>query len=327
MAPEVIVEVLDGRGRVQTRARLSRFPASIGRAFSNDVIIDDPYVDAQHLRLVADDAEGVAIEDAGSVNGSFEPGSSTRVTRVRVRPGLGLRIGETQLRFQDPDSPPAPTLVLREELSFSRLGDARIAVPLALLVVLVFSVTGWLGAYERGTVMKHVSTGVFVLLIVAFWAALWSLGSRVIQHRFNFLAHLTLASLVLLAMEVVSTVATWLGVMLPNFHLNTVVGWLGGIPLVFALLAGHLALTSTLSGRRRNIVTAGIMASVVAIVTLAGWADRDKFSTKLVYDSVIRPVPLSMLRTSSPEGFFRETGELREKVDQLAAKANRKPVR
>ena len=327
MAQQVVVEVLDGRGRVQARDRLTRLPATIGRGYSNDVIVDDPYVDAEHLRLVPAEDGTLAIEDAGSVNGTFEPKSRTRITRIAMRPGLELRIGATHLRFQDPEQPSSPALPMRNDLSFSRLSDPRVAVPVALLVVVVFSISAWLGNYERAEPVKHVSIGVFVLLIVALWAALWSLGSRVILHRFNFVAHLTLASLVLCALELVNAAGIWIGVTLPNMHLDNALTWLLGIPLIFVLLSGHFALASAMTTRHRHMTTAGVLATIALITVLASWGERDKFSTALAYPSGIRPVPVSMLKTESADDFFRDATELREKVDELAAKANRKQRR
>ena len=324
MASQIVVEILDGRGRVHARTRLHEFPATIGRAYTSDIIIDDPYVDAEHLRLSRVDSGPVTIEDAGSVNGTFEAGSKARVTRVEVKPGLELKIGHSHLRFQDPTHPLPPTLVERSDLSYDRLGQRQIAIPVALLTVLWFAVSGWFSSYERTTVLKQVAIGVFVLVILATWAGIWSLASRMIQHRFNFIAHLTLASMFLIATDVVDVVGSWLGVIAPATRVETAVGLIAGIPLIFALITGHLALASALSTHARRRAALGIMVGFAALYGLTEWSTRDDFESELEYPATIRPVPTNMLSKSPPEEFFGKATELREKVDERAKKANEK---
>jgi hypothetical protein len=146
----------------------------------------------------------------------------------------------------------------------------------------------------------------------------------VILQRFNFLAHMTLAGLVLLAFDMIGVITTWLGVIVPHAHLDTVLGLVVVIPLTFLSLAGHLALASAMTSRDRHRMTAGVLGAVVLIGVLATWSSRDDFSTALKYPSTIRPLPLSMMQAKPADDFFRDVGELRLEVDAVAAKANRK---
>ena len=58
---------------MRTRWRLDALPATIGRALTNDVILDDPYVDAIHVRITSG-GDGIPVaEDAGSMSvGAFK---------------------------------------------------------------------------------------------------------------------------------------------------------------------------------------------------------------------------------------------------------------
>ena len=47
----IFAEVLDRRGQVRQRVRVERFPLTIGRAYSNDLILDDRYGCPQHARV------------------------------------------------------------------------------------------------------------------------------------------------------------------------------------------------------------------------------------------------------------------------------------
>ena len=48
----IILEILGKSGRVREHVRLSRFPATIGRAYDNDVILDDQIPPGVHQRSI-----------------------------------------------------------------------------------------------------------------------------------------------------------------------------------------------------------------------------------------------------------------------------------
>ena len=52
---ELIVEIHDAHRRMPAYRHIARFPLSIGRGYNNDIILNDPYVAAEHL--VIDTAE------------------------------------------------------------------------------------------------------------------------------------------------------------------------------------------------------------------------------------------------------------------------------
>jgi pSer/pThr/pTyr-binding forkhead associated (FHA) protein len=72
---------------------------SIGRGVGNDLSIDgDEFASSRHARFEPR-RDGVYVEDAGSTNGTFVNG--IRLSRERrLAPGDVVRIGETDLRFE-----------------------------------------------------------------------------------------------------------------------------------------------------------------------------------------------------------------------------------
>jgi pSer/pThr/pTyr-binding forkhead associated (FHA) protein len=72
---------------------------SIGRGRSNDVSIDgDEYASSKHARFEPR-RDGIYVADAGSTNGTYVNG--IRLSRERrLSPGDVVRVGETDLRFE-----------------------------------------------------------------------------------------------------------------------------------------------------------------------------------------------------------------------------------
>ena len=87
--------VLVGRGADARRIVVSDRPVRIGSSRSNDLVLADPAVSAQHCRLEPD-GRGLVLRDLGSTNGTFVQG--VRVARARVGAGAQLRVGRTDLR-------------------------------------------------------------------------------------------------------------------------------------------------------------------------------------------------------------------------------------
>jgi pSer/pThr/pTyr-binding forkhead associated (FHA) protein len=81
----------------------------------NDVIVDDPYVAAQHLRVFRDEAGQLVAEDLGSANGTFFDRSNSRLARIVVDGERPIRIGQTFLRVRGVNHAVAGERVVRAE--------------------------------------------------------------------------------------------------------------------------------------------------------------------------------------------------------------------
>jgi hypothetical protein len=81
------------------RIELDSAPLTVGRGSPNDLELQgDEFASAKHAR-VEPRRDGVWVEDIGSTNGTFVNG--TRIDRPRrLTPGDVVRIGETDLRFE-----------------------------------------------------------------------------------------------------------------------------------------------------------------------------------------------------------------------------------
>jgi pSer/pThr/pTyr-binding forkhead associated (FHA) protein len=95
----------------------------IGRAPSNDVVIDDPTVSAQHA-LLTKSPSGYRVRDVGSTNGTQINGVS--ITDAELKDGTEVRFGYVTGFFQD-----APAIVDQTKLQVSGEHDrpAQIRVP------------------------------------------------------------------------------------------------------------------------------------------------------------------------------------------------------
>ena len=337
----VIVEVLDARGLgVRARVRLDRFPATVGRAYSSDVILDDPYADARHLRLDWDPARGAVVaEDLGSVNGTSEllpaGGGDRAVTRrTALRPGAELRVGRTVLRFCDPDQPVPAALPDRHRAEAvaaaasgtwlpwgPRLSPASVpaALGICLTALALFGVSSYLASTERTNLARIVSGTLWMLVPFAAWAGAWALGSRMVIHRFNFLAHLATACAAAVAYTAVAAAGEWLDFYFPGGTPSAVLGTALLFPLAAALVAGHLRYATHFPRARRWRAAAAVTLAVTAVAALDAYADRDDWSSGLEFSSSLKPAGASVVPALPLERFGTETAGMKEELEEIAS--------
>lgn len=322
----LILEVLDAEGR-PTRHQLDGVPLTLGRALSNDVILDDPYVDARHARLLVDDSGAIVVEDLGSVNG-LVAGQKRRFGRTVVQLGEELRMGRTTIRVRDPnefvspalvDQPPTPAVRRpRRLIRVFQTTAGQLAV--AAVSIAAFALYTWIGTPTRSTASEVSGSAVGFAAMFCAWAGLWSIASRIIVHRFNFVGHLAIVSAVSLAVTCFDIVNEWLQFLFPDARLVTVFQYPIFFVVLVAFITGHIMLTSTMSRRRQWRIGAIVATTVFAIGGLAALTKDDSFSDVPTFSAVVKPMAPRWVPTKSIDQFDDVARQLEKQVDVLAAK-------
>jgi len=106
---ELILEFLSKNGKVQKFERLSGQSFNIGRAYDNDIIVNDRYTSPHHLTLRIDN-EAIWLEDRASLNGIRD----TKNRALSSKTALGLNqtfvVGNQVLRIVDHTQNLQPTM-------------------------------------------------------------------------------------------------------------------------------------------------------------------------------------------------------------------------
>jgi len=316
----LILELRDGRG-MPTWHRIETLPLTLGRALSNDIIVDDPYADAHHARIRLDESGEIAIEDTGSVNGLRSNGSRAN-GKIIVGPGVEVRMGRTILRFRDVnevvppalvESPPASLYSPRLETTFGR------SVVIGLMLAAVALVT-WLGNTERSSASSVLAAVLAAAGVSFLWAAAWGVAARGADRRFHLLGHMTMISLAILIVVGYNVLNEWLTFFFPDSTIASVA--FAGVFLVVlaALIAGHLSVANALSRKRRWRAGFITSATLLALILAPEMLQEDEFSDVPTFEGRLKPVPASLVPTSTVDEFLGAIGEAKDEVDEAIAK-------
>lgn len=177
------VEILSRHRDVASRHRCAGAEIRIGRGYDNDVIVDDPYVAVQHLRLFRDEAGQIVAEDIGSANGLFLDRGMERLPRVVIDGERPIRIGHTILRVRE-----AGHAVPRERLSQrrSRIWPIAHIALLALPTLGIAALSLWFADTGEPRLSYYLLPLLSVAALAVLWGGVWAILTRIFSGRARF---------------------------------------------------------------------------------------------------------------------------------------------
>jgi hypothetical protein len=310
----IFVEVLGRAGDVVQRHAVAALPATIGRAYDNDVILDDPYAAPHHLRLELTESGDLALVDLGSRNGLYALDPTTRVARAVAGPEARFRIGHTQLRIR-----PRSYVVPAEREEAARAPWHRRPLPLAVVYLAALACVvayAFVSTVDRIEPLKLVMPAVWVTLGACGWASVWAFAGKALGARGNFGAH---ASIALAALVFLFVVATVFGYAAFAFSSATV-GDATIVPLAVVVawaLYRHLTFVSRQPRHTLALTAFGIVVGMFGVLSLADYAGQRDQLSRMAFLREIKTPAVRVVSGASPEAFFAAAQELKPKVDAL----------
>ena len=259
----VFIEVLNRDGSVAARAAIDRSPFTIGRAYDNHLVVDDPTVAPHHLRIEAEHDGTLAARDLSTMNGlvHLAGGRGEPVARLALQDDTLARIGHTVLRARSSDFTVPP-----EQPVQARRWFERASAPGALLAVVALYglFEAWIGAGAPRDTDALVSLPLALVGLVALWGGGWALASRLFAHHAHFGAHLTIGAAALLLITLCTALADTAA-----FALGS--AWLAGYAFVLmfggigAAVYAHLAVIQPGHPARSAVIAALVGALAIGI--------------------------------------------------------------
>jgi hypothetical protein len=316
----IYLEVLEGEA-VHARHRLERFPVSVGRGYGNEIILDDPKVSAQHLRIERAEDGRLVLRDVGSHNGTFRVEPWARLAELVVEDDVRVAVGDTVLRLRTPRHMVEPTLVGTAPADpRTRLFERPFAFPALLAVAVAWSLLSeYLSSYGK-TDWGALAYAVLVPVLVALgWTCGWSLVSKLVRRQAWFSAHGGIGSLGLLGAQAVPQ-----GLVLLTFSLSLGrwVQWVSTVALwvwLGCVLFWHLRYVTRWESRRLAAVLASALAALGVLSQAQELLGPEEFRPVPVYEPTLLPPALRLAPARPVDSFFRDTEALQHEVDALAA--------
>ena len=312
---KVIVQISDKSGVRLERVNLGTAGVSIGRAWNNNVILQDKYVDPDHLQLSLGEGGIVMIADLATTNGSVLSGRSLSGEAKPYRLGDPIKIGDTTLQIFDQTAGVAPTAMRSGWylLSEKFTGFRSLALLTALtLVISVFA--DWFNATEpvkTKDVVMMIFSGLIYLLV---WSIVLGVFSKIVSGRSNVRSLWVLGCIAITMLNLVSLLIVFLRFNIQNGEIGY---WLaaGGFgALTIWILYGVFTYTTHFSERPKWVLA--------ILLVVIGWGlvegddlvkeDHEKWSSQTHTEEVTLP-PAFLLRDAvSVDEYQQDTDQLFE---------------
>ena len=270
------------------------WPLRLGRALSNDFVIDDSHVAAHHATLAPDVAGVLQLTVGQTINGLQMDAHTLAAGQQAAVPQAGatLQLGALRLRVRLPGE----QLAAEKPLPLHRLATWATVGASGALLAAISLFERWASLDPGADLSSWMPLLLGLPVAMASWVGLWALASKIFQHRFDFSGHLRI-------------VLPWvLGMALSEALLEPVAATLGwpGLwrlsPLAeagFAVMLMRAHLLHVLPNSRRTVTGAAVAAAVAGLALNMTLTHRQT-------DRVSRPaymsrLPLPGLVLSAPE--------------------------
>jgi Inner membrane component of T3SS, cytoplasmic domain len=304
------IEILSRHREVAARFRLAGPEVRIGRGYDNDVVVDDPYVAARHLRLFRDDAGQLVAEDLGTANGMFVGGGRNRLARTPVDGKRPIRIGQTYVRVRDAEHEVEPERVARPGLR---------TLPIVLAVALLAALFGidalhvWLTQTSEPKALNYLTPLLWIGAGGFLWVGFWALLSRIFSGRSRFLPNLLIALGGALAYSLYEEFAQF-----SAFALNWPTAGNYAYIAVWSIIAVVCFFHLREVGRSRLVLKGALVTALFAAVIMVQGLQRSEvlqnsgreISTRQLMPPAFRLVPLR-----DEAAFFDDIAKVKARLD------------
>lgn len=294
-----------GDGSIAHRA-VESFPATLGRGYHNDIIIGDPHVCPEHVRLEISEEGQLGIRDLGSQNGLMVNQELHKEKLVALNSGDTVRIGRTTIRVFDPAHPVAPAQRLQRANPFL----SWLSRPLTVWTSFLLSaacIVGWryLGTWRDEEIAETLGAAGFGAVIVTLiWAALWGVAGRLVRHKSRFRSHVALFSLFILLTIGADFVTSYADFLTNGGVGATVLSYALNMALCIGLLYGSLTLATEMNDKKRRVWCAFFALGMALAGVGFSQATKDRFEPMPKYASTLEPYLASLAPAESLESYM-----------------------
>ena len=301
------------RDTVVARQRCDGEVVSVGRAYDNDVVIDDPFVAPHHLRIFRDGVGTLVAEDQGTVNGAHGGDGEARESRIALDGDRVLRIGRTLLRVRGSDFTVPPERVAGPLLRTWPLACALVITVLAFEVLSL-----WLSETGEPQPSRYLLPVLATVLLILGWAAVWAVVCRIFAGHARCARHLVVALAGLTAIYLLEKLIDYGSF---SLSLRSVAEY--GYVAAWLILAGVCGFHLYEIGPAHLKLKIGAVAGLALVAIVAQTIIKSETSSQFGQQSYLPALKPPLFRLKRPQPadvFFGETQKIKAEVDKARLK-------
>lgn len=309
----LVVQVGSRHGRTAEIHKSRGQDVKIGRGFNNDLVLTDPYVTPDQLRITNADGQWF-VEVLDDTNPVLLNGNAVRGDTEQIKPGDKLKVGRTNLFIFSEAHPVEATHKLL--LSSWLHGDnAGLLVPFSLLILvcLLDMFVDYINYATTDEWSVYLYGGVALGVLILLWAGAWALLGRIIRHQSYFATQLRVTSAVF-------------GAVIPLYYAIGYIFYISNSTVIYESLNYFLGLTVLAVLLKLNLLlstsikhTTGWAFGVSATVFISAYAliniDHDEFAAHPTYPAQLKPPFAHITGDRSIDQYFNRLNVAIDEID------------
>ncbi|NVN92781.1 MAG: FHA domain-containing protein [Desulfuromonadales bacterium] len=248
-------EILSGNRDVRHRQRVDSLPIRIGRAYDNEVILDDPHISAHHAVVERGDDGGMVIRNADSRNGILH--KRRRHTELPIDGSTVFKLGHVSLRVRCSDFQVADEI--RDTTLHNWEGWPPALAGLSLIVC-VAGLGSWFDTTEKFEAAPFLMAIVAAVCLGMVWCGMWAFTNRLFGGNVRLGRHLFILGCGYTALEIWNLLSSAVAYGL-SWEQFTRYGSHGAIALFAVMVFFHLR--NIKPGHKRSFMVASIMVALL----------------------------------------------------------------
>lgn len=303
----IIIQIGTRQGRLAEIVECDGESVLLGRSFVNDVVLSDPYVAPEQLKIDKEDGKWI-IKILDDTNPVLLNGNPVGKDGIEVNSGDRLTVGRSHLRVFSKDHKFEAT---RKLLFSSWLYQKRLG-PLLPFLALLFA--GFLSAFidymglsKSVEYRPIISEMIVFIFFVSLWAAVWALVGRLLRHQLHFYENLLFTAVIVSIYVVVEPLGEYVEYLTGSLIFSSLFSSFVFLAFLTLLLKFNLSLSS-------HLKSSGIVAFCASFTLLlftysVSEFNQEEFSTYAEYENKLKP-PFSKLRVDkSIEEYLSDFGD------------------
>ena len=309
MSHAIFVEQLTPDGEVIHRTKVNHLPIRIGRAYDNDIILDDPHTAAHHAQIETNQLDELILCDLDSRNGITQ--TNLRESFFVIHGDHIYRLGHTRMRIRTADYQ-----VAAEVTDDTNHHWEGVLPAIAGLVLLLISglLSTWMADLQQETLSKYLLELVSVLGFTIGWSGVWALFGKLFTGHARFGRHLFIAGAGLAVLELWEHLS---GLLAYAFNWAPLLTF-SAHPIIYicaAVLYFHfLTVGNKRPGRLKIYLTA--LAALGSVITMTKAYQASNHLTGDLYMSRIYPPAVRISPDHTLDYFIANMESLQVKVDK-----------
>jgi len=310
----VVIEIINRAGAVISHQVFTGHEVTVGRSYTNDLVLHDMHVDPFHLRIdcLAETGQ-FNCADLNSTNGVIDQHKKKIKGVQPIHSGDVLTLGKTLLRISAVDAPVEPAVPLSFwEGVADFLSQWWVVLMLAGLLFSLYVVNAHIEKPMEQNKAVYFQEAFYILIVAVVYGGFYAFIGKIFRHEGRFGLQINLffsVAIISLLYNLAEPVVLFnLGFNHSVFNLGAVVSAL----LCFWLIYASLRYATQLRNGVRMLVSLMLPVVILSFAVLETdlFKEADKFVFRPSYDALIMPERWQWQAVQTQQQFLSETQSL-----------------